>query len=259
MTSEPRASGPGTVLGERLRASGPGTVPGERLHGSGPGIGLEERLRAGGVHVAGIDEAGRGPLAGPVVAAAVVFPRGTAIPGVDDSKKLSPAERERLFAIVTGEALAFGVGIVENDLIDEINILNASFLAMDRAVAALGLKPGHLIVDGNLFRPGPATKDIPVTTVVGGDASCFSVAAASIVAKVTRDRLMNEVDSRFPGYGFARNKGYGTAEHRAAILRLGLTPLHRRTFCHVPDVIASGAKGATKQSPAGLPRTERSQ
>jgi len=234
-------------------------------HAGGPGNALEERLRAGGVHVAGIDEAGRGPLAGPVVAAAVIFPPGTFIPGVDDSKKLSPAERERLIAIVTGAALAFGVGVVESDLIDEINILNAAFLAMDRAVAALRIRPGHLIVDGNLFRPGPATQDVPVTTVVGGDATCFSVAAASIVAKVTRDRLMEAHDVRFPGYGFARNKGYGTAEHRAAILRLGLTPIHRRTFCHIspaddaaviarrssveaiPREIASGTKGVPSQ------------
>jgi len=201
-------------------------------HSRGPGIELEERLRAGGVHVAGIDEAGRGPLAGPVVAAAVIFAPGTLIAGVDDSKKLTPSARECLFEQLKGAVLALGVGIVENEAIDEINILNASFLAMDRAVASLRLRPGHLIIDGNLFRPGPATREIPVTTVIGGDATCFSVAAASIVAKVTRDRLMKEHDARFPGYGFARNKGYGTAEHRAAILRLGLTPLHRRTFCH---------------------------
>jgi len=215
---------------------------------AGPGIALEESLRSGGLHVAGIDEAGRGPLAGPVVAAAVIFPPGTFIPGVDDSKKLTPAERARLVELVTSSALAFGVGTVESDIIDNINILNASFLAMDRAVAALSVRPGHLIVDGNLFRPGRATSGIPVTTVVGGDARCFSVAAASIVAKVTRDRLMEEHDRRFPGYGFARNKGYGTPEHRAAILRLGLTPLHRRTFCHIgagdgqAPVIASEAK-----------------
>jgi len=216
-------------------------------------VALEEELRAGGASVAGIDEAGRGPLAGPVVAAAVIFPTGTFIPGVDDSKKLTPAARERLIDIVSSGALALGIGIVENDLIDEINILNASFLAMDRAVASLGMRPGHLIVDGNLFRAGPATRGIPVTTVVGGDAACFSVAAASIVAKVTRDRLMVEHDGRYPGYGFARNKGYGTAEHRAAILRLGLTPIHRRTFCHIGSdegpVIARGAAGAPKQSP----------
>jgi len=211
---------------------------------TGPGIGLEEALRAGGVPVAGIDEAGRGPLAGPVVAAAVIFPPGTFIAGVDDSKKLSPAGRERLAVVITGRAIAFGVGIVDNELIDRINILNASFLAMDRAVASLTLRPGHLIVDGNLFRPGPATEGIPVTTVVGGDAACFSVAAASIIAKVARDSLMQEHDKRFPGYGFARNKGYGTAEHLAAILRLGLTPIHRHTFCHMTP------EGATKLSPS---------
>lgn len=198
---------------------------------------LEDSLRRAGFQAAGIDEAGRGPLAGPVVAAAVVFRAGTFIPGVDDSKKLTPRARAGLFDQIMSRALAVGVGSVDNTVIDGINILNATFLAMDRAVGSLGIRPGHLIVDGNLFRPGTATSGIPFTTVVGGDGVCFSVAAASIVAKVTRDRLMEEFDREYPGYGFARHKGYGTADHRAAILRLGVCPIHRRSFrAAVPSV-----------------------
>jgi ribonuclease HII len=198
---------------------------------------LEETLRLGVHHVAGIDEAGRGPLAGPVVAAAVVFPAGIRIAGVDDSKKLSPRARAYLFDEIMRRALSVGVGSVDNTVIDEINILNASFLAMDRAVGSLGVRPGHLIVDGNLFRPGPVTSGIPFTTITGGDGECFSIAAASIVAKVTRDRMMTEFDMIYPGYGFARHKGYGTADHRSAIHRLGVCPIHRRSFhSSVPPV-----------------------
>ena len=190
----------------------------------------EESLRRQGLQIAGIDEAGRGPLAGPVVAAAVVFQAGTFITGVDDSKKLTPRARAGLFDQIMSRALAVGVGSADNTEIDDINILNATFLAMDRAVSALGIRPGHLIVDGNLFRPGTAASGIPFTTVVGGDGECFSIAAASIVAKVTRDRLMEEFDREYPGYGFAKHKGYGTADHREAILRLGRCPIHRRSF-----------------------------
>ena len=191
---------------------------------------IEESIRRSGLLVAGIDEAGRGPLAGPVVAAAVVFGPGTVIPGVDDSKKLTPAARARLMDRITQSALAFAVGSVDSTVIDRINILNAAFLAMDRAVGALGLRPGHLIIDGNLFRPGEASSGIPYTTVVGGDGSCFSIAAASIVAKVTRDRMMEDFDRLYPGYGFAQHKGYGTFEHREAMRRLGVCPIHRRSF-----------------------------
>jgi ribonuclease HII len=191
---------------------------------------LEDSLRAEGFSVAGIDEAGRGPLAGPVVAAAVIFSSGTLIAGVNDSKKLTPAARGALFDGIMSRAYAVGVGSVDNTEIDEINILNATFLAMDRAVGALGLRPGHMIIDGNLFRPGAATLGIPFTTVIGGDGLCFSIAAASIIAKVTRDRTMEELDRAYPGYGFAKHKGYGTAAHREAILRLGMCPIHRRSF-----------------------------
>ena len=191
---------------------------------------LEDSLGSRGFEVAGIDEAGRGPLAGPVVAAAVIFAPGTHIDGVDDSKKLTTSSREVLFDLIMSRARAVGVGSVDSTVIDEINILNATFLAMDRAVGALRVRPGHLIVDGNLFRPGPATQAIPFTTVVGGDGLCFSIAAASIIAKVTRDRMMERLDGEYPGYGFARHKGYGTSAHREAILRLGLCPVHRRSF-----------------------------
>ncbi len=195
---------------------------------------VEDSLRLRGLRVAGIDEAGRGPLAGPVVAAAVIFQEGTFIPGVDDSKKLTPRARAGLFDLIMSRALAVGIGSVDNTVIDEINILNATFLAMDRAVGSLGLRPGHLIVDGNLFRPGAAASGIPFSTVIGGDGECFSIAAASILAKVTRDRLMEEFEEVYPGYGFARHKGYGTADHRAAIFRLGFCPIHRRSFHAAP-------------------------
>jgi ribonuclease HII len=197
----------------------------------------ETLLRARGVNlIAGIDEAGRGPLAGPVVAAAVIFPPGVFLPAVDDSKKVPPALREELYDTILAAASAVGVGIVDNDLIDEINILNATFLAMDRAVASMDLRPRHLLIDGNRFRPGEATAAIPFTTIVGGDRTTFAIAAASIVAKVTRDRLMVMFDDQYPGFGFARHKGYGTPEHRAAIARNGYCPIHRKSFAlHVSE------------------------
>jgi len=178
------------------------------------------------LRIAGIDEAGRGPLAGPVVAAAVVFPRGVSPPGVRDSKALSPGGRERLFAEIMNLAEGVGVGIVDHVVIDDINILNATFRAMHRAIDALPVRPDHLLVDGNRF----AEAGIPWTTIVGGDALSASIAAASIIAKVTRDRIMTDYDREFPGYGFARHKGYATREHRAAIGRLGFCPIHRRSF-----------------------------
>ena len=170
-----------------------------------------ERVRwAEGIRrVAGIDEAGRGPLAGPVVAAAVVFPPEVWIQGVDDSKALNPKRRERLFDVILGCAEDVGVGIVYHEEIDTINILRATIKAMHDAVALLQTPPGHLLIDGPRFSH-PA---IPSTAIVGGDARCFAIAAASIVAKVTRDRMMEEYERLYPGYGFARHKGYGTAAH----------------------------------------------
>jgi ribonuclease HII len=191
---------------------------------------FEEALWDAGLqHVAGIDEAGRGPLAGPVVAAAVIFPRGYLIQGVDDSKKLPPSRREVLLEKIQETALAIGVGIVDHLEIDRINILQATFKAMQQAIAQLTVCPDHLLVDGNRF----TGNGLPYSTIVDGDALCHAIAAASIVAKVTRDRIMVEQDHRYPEYGFSRHKGYGTPEHRAAIARLGLCPIHRRSFCHI--------------------------
>ncbi len=176
--------------------------------------------------VAGIDEAGRGPLAGPVVAAAVVFAPDLFLLGVNDSKQLSPEEREELYGLIMAHATSVGVGIVDHALIDEINILNATYRAMHEAVRRLTVIPEHLLIDGNRF----ADIGIPYTTIVEGDALSFSIAAASIIAKVTRDRLMMEYDTLYPGYGFASNKGYATKEHRDALLRLGQCEIHRRSF-----------------------------
>jgi ribonuclease HII len=194
----------------------------------------ERRLwRTGILRIAGIDEAGRGPLAGPVVAAAVVVAPGFFIPEVNDSKQLTAGQREDLHQRILDGAVSVGVGTVDNSIIDAVNILNATFKAMQQAVDALSAVPDHLLVDGNRFRQETATNGrhgIPVTTIVGGDAKSFSIAAASIIAKVTRDRMMVEYDREFPGYGFARHKGYGTQQHREAIRRLGYSPIHRRSF-----------------------------
>ena len=194
---------------------------------SGICLSHEEALwRCGIRHVAGVDEAGRGPLAGPVVAAAVIFPPGVLIAGVDDSKKLSPERREALFSAIHEHAVAVGVGIVGHAEIDEINILQATFKAMHGALTSLAVSPGHILVDGNRF----VGSGVPFTAIVDGDARCHAIAAASIIAKVTRDRLMCEYDLLYPGYGFARHKGYGTAAHREALSRLGVCPIHRRSF-----------------------------
>ncbi len=181
--------------------------------------------------IAGIDEAGRGPLAGPVVAAAVVFGNDKVIEGIGDSKKLSPKKRELLYDEIMERAQAVGIGQVEPLEIDRINILNATYKAMRKAVGRLKLKVEHLLVDG---RPIP-DKIYPQTAIVGGDRLCYSIAAASIVAKVYRDRLMVEYDSVFPGYGFAKHKGYGTKMHREAIIKLKPCPIHRKTFARVKE------------------------
>ena len=188
---------------------------------------FEESLRSAGYSVlCGIDEAGRGPLAGPVCAAACVLPDGLVLEGLNDSKKLSEKRREALYDRITAEALAWAVCLVDEKTIDEINILQATFRAMRGAVSKLSVSPDLCLVDGNRD-PGLG---LPTKTVVKGDATCASVAAASILAKVTRDRLMVELDARYPGYGFAIHKGYGTKAHYAAINALGLSPIHRRSF-----------------------------
>jgi ribonuclease HII len=194
---------------------------------------LERGLRKQGFSlVAGVDEAGRGPLAGPVVAAAVIMPEGLVLSGVDDSKLLSSEEREDLFEKVRESAIGFGIGIVNHDTIDRVNILQASFLAMETAIACIQPLPDHLLIDGNRFclQETSQVHSIPYTLVVDGDARCYSIAAASILAKVTRDRIMVSYEEQYPGYGFARHKGYSTPEHREAIFRLGYCEIHRRSF-----------------------------
>ncbi|WOC31023.1 MULTISPECIES: ribonuclease HII [Caproicibacterium] len=176
--------------------------------------------------VCGIDEAGRGPLAGPVFAGAVILPEGCVIPGVKDSKKLTEKKREELYSVIIEKAVAWGVGFATEQEIDEINILQATFLAMRRAAAKLNPAPQLALVDGNRAPLLP----MPVRTIVKGDGCCESIAAASILAKVSRDRLMRKVDTLYPMYGFAKHKGYGTAQHRQALLQFGPCPIHRKTF-----------------------------
>jgi ribonuclease HII len=189
--------------------------------------GFEAQARANGFHSpAGVDEAGRGPLAGPVVAAAVILPEGYDHPLVRDSKALSPKARERAFLRVTADAVAWAVAEASPLEIDTINILRASLLAMRRAVEKLALPPDFLYVDGTFPVPCP----LPQRPLVKGDSRCLSVAAASILAKVTRDAAMGDFDRAYPGYGFAGHKGYPTKAHYEAIRRLGPCPIHRTTF-----------------------------
>ncbi len=183
--------------------------------------------------IAGIDEAGRGPLAGPVVAAAVILPEGLKMPGVTDSKKLSAIKRELLFEVVMEKAIATGVGIAEPEEIDGINILQATLKAMLRAVDKLKTSPDYLIIDGI----NTLEMDIPQQAIKKGDSLSVSIAAASIIAKVTRDRMMLEYDKQYPSYGFASHKGYGSKLHRESIATLGPCPIHRKTFAGVKEYI----------------------
>lgn len=180
-----------------------------------------------GCFEAGCDEAGRGCLAGPVVAAAVILPDGYTHPGLIDSKKLSEHRRDEMRQIIMRDAVAWAVGICSPEEIDDMNILNASIEAMHRALRALGQRPGAIIVDGNRFKP---FDDIRHTTVVKGDAKYANIAAASIMAKTTRDAIMTALDAEYPDYAWAVNKGYPTAAHRAAIAAVGPCPHHRRSF-----------------------------
>ncbi len=189
---------------------------------------IEEEIYNTGVEkICGIDEAGRGPLAGPVVVAAVIMPRDSFIEGVNDSKKVSEKKRETLYEKIINEAIAWGVGIIEQKEIDEINILNATKKGLTMAIKELKVKPDRIIVDA-LDRID--TLGIPYTPIIKGDAKCYSIAAASIIAKVTRDRIMRQWDEIYPMYGFEKHKGYGTAMHMQAIREYGLCPLHRRSF-----------------------------
>lgn len=180
-----------------------------------------------GVNEAGCDEAGRGCLAGPVYAAAVILPEGFSHPLLNDSKKLTERQRDRLREVIESEAVAWAIGIVSAEEIDRINILNASILAMHRALDSLSVKPGEVIVDGNRFKP---YGDLRCTTFVKGDGRFANIAAASILAKTHRDEAMAAFDKQYPGYHWDRNKGYPTPDHRAAIAALGPSPIHRMSF-----------------------------
>jgi ribonuclease HII len=199
-----------------------------------PTLEEEERLKLQGhTLIAGLDEAGRGCLAGPVVAAAAVLPLAEdclrLFAGVRDSKQLSEAQRERLYTVVMERAVGVGVGIVSAQLVDRYNILRATRMAMQQALGALPVQPTYLLLDAVKL----STVRLPQLALIRGDARCLSIAAASIIAKVTRDRLMLALDQQYPGYGFARHKGYSTIEHKQALLTLGPSPAHRRTFAPV--------------------------
>ena len=188
----------------------------------------EKELRNKGFKlICGIDEAGRGPLAGPVVVASVIMPEDSMIEGVNDSKKVSEKKREKLYDLILEEAISYGVGIVGQDEIDEINILNATKKGLTMSIEELSVNPDLIIVDALTHID---TKGIPYESIVKGDAKCYSIAAASIVAKVTRDRIMREWDKIYPEYGFEQHKGYGTAKHIAAIKEYGPCILHRKSF-----------------------------
>ena len=190
----------------------------------------EYEIQYGDTHafIAGIDEVGRGPFAGPVYAAAVILPKDEEILYLNDSKKLSEKKREELYDVIMDKAVAVGIGCRDNNRIDEINILQATFEAMQDAVKHLKVKPDLLLNDAVII----PKIDIEQVKIIKGDAKSVSIAAASIIAKVTRDRYMTKIDKEYPGYGFAKNKGYGTSEHIKALKELGPTPLHRRSFIH---------------------------
>lgn len=188
----------------------------------------EEKLYQQGANMlAGIDEAGRGPLAGPVVVACAIMPKDSMIEGVNDSKKVSEKKREILYDTITQEAISYGVGIIDQNEIDQINILNATKEAVTKAIVQLKVKPDRILVDA---LKGIDTKGIPYTSIIKGDEKVYSISAASIIAKVTRDRIMRQWDEIYPQYGFAKHKGYGTAAHMQAIREYGLCPLHRKSF-----------------------------
>ena len=178
-------------------------------------------------HICGIDEAGRGPLAGPVVVAGVIMPKDSMIEGVNDSKKVSEKKREKLYDIILEEAISYSVTIIGQDVIDEINILNATKEGVTKVVEELDVKPNLILVDALTHIN---TKGIPYDSIIKGDAKCYNIAAASIIAKVTRDRIMREWDEIYPQYGFINHKGYGTAKHIQALKEYGPCPIHRKTF-----------------------------
>ena len=187
----------------------------------------KELYQKGFQTIAGIDEAGRGPLAGPVVVAGVIMPKDSMIEGVNDSKKVSEKKREKLYDLILEKAISYSVAVIGQDCIDEINILNATKQGVTTVVEELDVKPDLILIDALTHIN---TKGIPYDSIIKGDAKCYSIAAASILAKVTRDRIMRQWDEIYPQYGFARHKGYGTAAHIAAIKQYGLCPIHRKSF-----------------------------
>ena len=201
----------------------------ERLEGM---LAYEKECYARGMElIAGVDEVGRGPLAGPVVAAAVILPKACKIPGLNDSKKIPKYKHKEIYEAVLQNAIAIGIGIKDNHVIDQVNIYEATKLAMMEAIGRLDPQPQHLLIDAMKL-------DLPIsqTSIIKGDANSLSIAAASIVAKVTRDQMMEEFDREYPGYDFAQNAGYGTAKHLAGLDKLGVTPIHRRSFEPVKSI-----------------------
>jgi ribonuclease HII len=195
---------------------------------------FEDQARGRGwSHIAGVDEAGRGPLAGPVVAAAVILPGGYDLPGLNDSKQLSPKKRDQLFPLIKQQAVAVGVGIADAALVDQLNILQATLRAMQLAVARLRQPADYLLIDGIT----PVPNGMPQLTLKQGDSRSASIAAASVVAKVVRDRMMLGYHRRYPDYGFDQHKGYGSLAHRQAIAAIGPCPIHRRTFGGVAEYV----------------------
>lgn len=189
---------------------------------------IEKEIYEDGIkYICGIDEAGRGPLAGPVVVASAIMPKDSMIEGVNDSKKISEKKRERIYEEIIKEAISYGVGIIDENKIDEINILQATKLGLTNSIKELEVVPEIILVDA---LRGINTCNIPYKSIIKGDALSYSIASASIIAKVTRDRIMLGYDKIYPEYGFAKNKGYGTAEHINAIKKYGLCPIHRRSF-----------------------------
>lgn len=189
-------------------------------------LAYEKELYGKGIQlIAGVDEVGRGPLAGPVVAAAVILPQACKISGLNDSKKIPKSKHKKIYEAVLEHAIAVGIGVKDNQVIDQVNIYEATKLAMIEAIGQLDPKPQHLLIDAMKL-------DLPIsqTSIIKGDANSLSIAAASIVAKVTRDQMMETYDQEYPGYDFAQNAGYGTAKHLAGLQKLGITPIHRRSF-----------------------------
>jgi ribonuclease HII len=239
-------SGAQAILAAVARRRHENRAEGQRLRTM---LRYERELWATGVTlVAGLDEAGMSPLAGPVAAGAVIFPPETRIPGVDDCKKLDPAERARLAPLIKEHAVAWAVAFVEPDEIDRLNIYWAGLCAMERALHALSSVPQHLLIDGRRLKAVP----LPQKRIIGGDGKSFSIAAASILAKTARDARMVELDAVFPGYGLARHKGYPVPEHLAVLAARGPSPIHRRSFAPVREALEH-LFGAGARPPVSAP------